>query len=77
MLIFSFRYEFYWLPLLQRLSRDGIEAEAVSSLRPSADVHWMWQVHMLAADSYLSDCATLFGQHFDHRYSIDTSTTAL
>eukprot|EP00898_Chlorokybus_atmophyticus_P007653 jgi/Chlat1/788/Chrsp104S01307 len=54
------RYETYWLPLLA----SGFQTS--ESVAPPADVHWVWQCHMLSPTSYASDMQRVFGMVLDH-----------
>ena len=48
----DFRYERFWLPVLQQYSNN---AEEDLTLEPPEDVKWVWHVHLLAPNAYSQD----------------------
>lgn len=55
-----FRYETFWLPLLDDTNNAG-------NLTPPLDVHWVWHTHMLSPRDYKKDCSEVCnGKHFQH-----------
>ena len=52
LIVVNFRYERFWLPLLQQHSRNTKED---LTLEPPDDVKWAWHVHLLAPNAYSRD----------------------
>lgn len=53
------RYEYLWLPLLNNWQQLDLE--------PPADIHWVWQLHLLQPNHYANYCREKFGRILPHR----------
>ena len=55
------RYEFLWLPLLQKYPKE--------QLIPPLDIYWIWHLHMLHPEAYRKDCSRMFNALVLHQYA--------
>ncbi|CAG2245700.1 unnamed protein product [Mytilus edulis] len=59
-----FRYEKFWLPLLNANNNDRRRVAA------PLDICWIWHCHMLSPLSYARNCYTLFGKMLNHKIMV-------
>ena len=68
-----YRYETYWLPLLNKFSSGPAED---IQFAPPTDVHWVWHVHLLSPLGYRQDCKRQYKRAFGHVLTYTQSQVA-
>ncbi|ESO05251.1 hypothetical protein HELRODRAFT_191424 [Helobdella robusta] len=71
------RYERFWLILLNQLLNTNNDKHDSYELEPPPDVHWIWMLHLLQTDNYISYCIQRFGRILPHRFCRTESEQAV